>query len=57
MVTSHEYSIFLCIGGGKILTTLHLCTDSSEPSLVTYAHILYESKEDSDETTLVHSLI
>ena len=46
-----------CMWAGKILTRLHLCTVSPEPSLTTYApYWVYVSREDWDETTLVHSL-
>ena len=86
--SGHLCSICLCMWAGKILTRLHLCTVSSEPSLVTYAQYIcvcgqgrfwqgysctqsplsllwslmlnlfvYVSREDSDETTLVHSLL
>ena len=86
--SGHLCSICLCIGAGKILTRLNLCTVSSEPSLVTYAQyvcvleqgrfwrdytcaqsplsllwslmlnmFVYWSREDSDETILVHSLL
>ena len=42
----------------KILTRLHLCIVSSEPSLVTYApYCLYMSREDSDENALMRGLL
>ena len=53
-VAGHLCSTFLCLLVGKILTRLHLCTVSSEPSLVTYAlYCVYESRESSDETALL----
>ena len=39
------------------MTRLHLCTISSEPSLVTYTpNIVQESREDSDKTVPVYNL-
>ena len=47
----------VCMWAGKILTRLHLCTVFPEPLLVTHPpFIVCVSREDSDETTLVHSL-
>ena len=42
---------------GKILTRLHLCTVSPEPSKVTHPpFIVFVRREDFDESVLVHSL-
>ena len=52
------YAAYLFLGTENTLVKMWICTDSSDPSLVTYApYFVYVGRQDSGETVDMYRLI